>query len=236
MKNAMSAILLSFMVSQGFARTPVPAASGKPNKVKRVVRPVAKPEVKADIPSEVKAGVTVGDQKVFSSGQPIEKYLVTFDYNSWFEKLTVTSPTGIQQESQALYYGFGIGGEKNWYQPTWGWGLGGGIIAGSAVGGDKAGALTYYQARVPWWALKVAPRLFYRWTPRTDFGLDVAAIYKKATWPSGSNTAKSGSDFIPGAFMDMRVRFNPKLEMIQSFGMVYKDTSIYWRLGLAYRL
>jgi hypothetical protein len=84
--------------------------------------------------------------------------------------------------------------------------------------------------------VKVAPRFFYRWNTRTDFGLDLAALYKQSNWPSGLNTAKSGSDFITGAFVDMRVRLNPKLEMIQSFGMVYKDASIYWRLGLAYRL
>ena len=86
--------------------------------------------------------------------------------------------------------------------------------------------------------MRVSPRWFYRWTGRTDLGIDLAAFYKSSTWsdPSGSLTIKSGAEMITGAFVDMRVRFNPRWEMIQSFGMVYKDESIYWRLGMAYRL
>ncbi len=183
---------------------------------------------------------TMDDSKNYLIEKAIERNIITFDYNSWFEKLTVSnSATGATQDSQALYYGFGLGLEKNWYRPTWGWGFGGGILGGSAVGGEKGGALSYFQARVPWWALRVSPRVFYRWTPRTDFGVDVAMFYKQGKWPAGSSadvTAVSGSDLVTGAFVDMRVRFNPKIEMIQAFGMVYKDQSIYWRLGLAYRL
>lgn len=182
---------------------------------------------------------TRDDNKNFLIEKAIEKTILTFDYNSWFEKLTAKNAVGTEQESQALYYGFGFGLEKNWYQPKWGWGFGGSVLGGSAVGGDKAGSLTYFQARVPWWAVRMSPRVFYRWTPRTDFGLDLAVLYKQAKWPSGSAadvTAVSGSELITGAFIDMRVRFNPKIEMIQSFGTVYKDASIYWRLGLAYRL
>lgn len=169
----------------------------------------------------------------------IEKYLLSADYNSWFEKLTITSNVGNVQESQALYYGFGFGVEKNWYHPTWGWGLGGSLLTGSSVGGDRDGTLTYFQARVPWYAARISPRIFYRWTARTDFGLDLAMFYKQSSWPQGTNadvTVKSGSDLVTGAFLDLRVRINPKLEMIQAFGMVYKDQSIFWRLGLAYRL
>jgi len=169
----------------------------------------------------------------------IEKYLITFDYNSWFEKLTVMNTVGATQESQALYYGFGVGVEKNWYRPKWGWGMSGGYLAGSALGGDAGGSLSYFQSRVPWWAVRVTPRVFYRWTPRTDFGLDLSAFFKQGKWPTGTAgdlTVSSGSELITGAFVDMRVRFNVKLEMIQAFGMVYKDASIYWRLGLAYRL
>lgn len=168
----------------------------------------------------------------------VEKSILVLDYNSWFETLTVTSPTGTEQVSQALYYGFGLGWEKNSYRPKWGWGLGTSVLGGSAVGGDKAGSLTYFKARVPWWAVRVSPRLFYRWTPRTDFGFAVAAFYKQSSWPAGTSdaVATSGADMIAGAFVDMRLRFNPKLEMIQSFGAVHKDASIFWRLGLAYRL
>lgn len=168
----------------------------------------------------------------------IEKYLITFDYDSWFEQLTITNTAGSSQESQALYYGFGLGLEKNWYRGRWGWGLGGGLLGGSATGGDPSGSLTYFQARVPWWAVRVAPRWFYRWTGRTDLGIDVAAFYKNSSWPDSNGTVrvKSGAELITGAFVDLRVRFNAKIEMIQSFGMVYKDESIYWRLGLAYRL
>lgn len=169
----------------------------------------------------------------------VERTIITVDYNSWFEKLTVTNAAGATQESQALYYGFGLGVERNFYRPKWGWGVGGGIMGGSALGGDKGGSLSYFQARVPWTAFRVTPRVFYRWTPRTDFGVDLSAFYKQGKWPAGSTsdvTAVSGSELITGAFLDLRVRFNPKLEMIQAFGMVYKDESIYWRLGLAYRL
>ncbi len=217
MRKAVSVFLLSFIVSQCFAQIPVPAVVG---------------------PGRVKGSVKPDDQRAYLSEQGVERYLLTLDYNTWFEKLTITSTSGTEQDSQALCYGFGLGVEKNWYQPKWGWGLGAAILSGSIVGGDKSGSLSYFQARVPWWAVRVAPRLFYRWTPRTDFGLDLAAFYKKSSWPDGSSNAvaKSGSDLITGIFADMRVRFNLKLEMIQSFGMVYKDESIYWRLGLAYRL
>lgn len=178
------------------------------------------------------------EKKKYLLEQGIEKKLITFEYDSWFEKLTVTNAAGTLQDSQALYYGFGLGLEKNWYHGQWGWGLGSSLLGGSATGGDKSGALAYFQARVPWWALRVSPRLFYRWTGRTDLGVDIAAFYKNSTWPDSTHllTIKSGSELVTGAFVDMRVRVNAKLEMIQSFGMVYKDESIYWRLGLAYRL
>lgn len=217
MKRVLSILFLSLMVSQGLAQNSIPAAVG---------------------PGRVKGSVSPDDQRGYLSEQGVEKYLLTLDYNSWFERLSVMNSTGGVQDSQALYYGFGLGIEKNWYQPHWGWGFGLGVLGGSAVGGDKSGALTYFQARVPWMALRATPRLFYRWTPRTDFGLDLAAFYKKSSWPTSSTgaSATSGSELITGAFVDMRVRFNPKLEMIQSFGMIYKDESIYWRLGLAYRL
>lgn len=182
---------------------------------------------------------TMDDSKNANIEKSIERTIITVDYNSWFEKLTVTNAAGTTQESQALYYGFGLGAEKNFYRATWGWGVGAGVMGGSALGGDKSGALSYFQARVPWTAFRFTPRIFYRWTPRTDFGLDVSAFYKQGKWPAGSSsdvTAVSGSELITGAFLDLRLRFNPKLEMIQAFGMVYKDESIYWRLGLAYRL
>lgn len=178
------------------------------------------------------------DQKNYIIEKGIERYLIMVDYDSWFEKLTATATSGGQQESQALYYGFGLSVEKNWYQPTWGWGIGGGVLGGSALGGDKSASLAYFQNRVPWWGARVTPRIFYRWTPRTDFGLDFMAFYKNVSWPTtdAGVTASTGSQIITGAFVDMRVRFNAKLEMLQSFGMIYKDESIYWRLGLAYRL
>jgi hypothetical protein len=169
----------------------------------------------------------------------VAKNLITFEYNSWYEKLTITDPVAAsQQDSQAEYYGFGINYERNYYQPTWGWGLGVGYAMGTAVGGDKAGGLQYFQARVPWQAYRFAPRLFYRWNPQTDLGVDLVTLYKSAKWPDETQirTIKSGSDFVAGAFVDMRLRFNLKLEMIQGFGMLYKDESIFWRLGLAYRL
>lgn len=182
---------------------------------------------------------TMDDSKNVMIERGIERSLIIVDYNSWFEKLTVTNAAGAIQESQALYYGFGLGFEKNSYRPTWGWGVGGGVMYGSSLGGDKGGSLSYFQARVPWTAFKITPRVFYRWTPRTDFGLDMSVFYKQSKWPAGSTsdvTAVSGSELITGAFVDLRVRFNPKIEMIQALGMVYKDQSVYWRLGLAYRL
>lgn len=168
----------------------------------------------------------------------VEKYLITLDYNSWFESLTIADASGGEQESRALYYGFGLGFEKNWYRSRWGWGLGASTMAGSATGGDKAGSLAYFQARVPWWAVRVSPRLFYRWTARTDLGVALGVFYKHSQWRDTTETLtiQSGSPVVTGPFVDLRVRFSSKLEMIQSFGMVYKDQSIFWRLGMAYRL
>ncbi|WP_413290795.1 hypothetical protein [Bdellovibrio sp. HCB337] len=184
------------------------------------------------------AGKDAMAKKRFLLEKGIEKWLITVDYDSWFEELTVTNTSGGMQSSQALYYGFGLGLEKNWYHGSWGWGLGGGVLGGSAVGGDKSGSLTYFQARVPWYAARFTPRVFYRWTGRTDLGLDISTFYKQSKWNTLNDTVTvtSGSEMITGAFLDLRVRFNPKLEMIQSFGTVYKNESIYWRLGLAYRL
>lgn len=169
----------------------------------------------------------------------IAKGLITVEYNSWFEKLVVTdTATAVQQESHAEYYGFGLNYERNIYYPDWGWGLGGGLAMGTAVGGDKTGALQYFQARVPWTSARVVPRIFYRWNPQTDLGIDVVTLYKTVTWPdtTGQRMIRSGSEIVAGAFVDLRVRFNIRLEMLQSFGMLYKDESIYWRLGLGYRL
>jgi len=185
---------------------------------------------------EVRARIA---KKQFMMEQGIQKYLITFDYNSWFEKLQIANvASGVTQDSQALYYGFGLGLEKNWYHKNWGWGFGGAALAGSATGGDKSGTLTYFQARVPWWGGRLSPRVFYRWTGRTDLGLDLTAFYKHSAYPTndGTLTVRAGSEVITGAFVDMRVRFSSKFEMIQSFGTLYKDTSIYWRLGMAYRL
>lgn len=188
--------------------------------------------------AKTSAGKEAMNKKKYLLEKGIEKYLFTWDYDSWFEKLTVTNTSGGVQESQALYYGFGLGLEKNWYHGSWGWGLGGSLLGGSAVGGDQSGSLSYFQARVPWYAARFTPRIFYRWTGRTDLGLDIAAFYKKSVWSTLNDTVevKSGSELITGAFLDLRVRFNAKVEMIQSFGMLYKDESMFWRLGLAYRL
>ncbi|MBC7371655.1 MAG: hypothetical protein H7326_08825 [Bdellovibrionaceae bacterium] len=171
--------------------------------------------------------------------QGVARGLITLEYNSWFEKLKISdSGTGVSQDSQAEYYGFGLNYERNFYQPNWGWGIGGGLAMGTAVGGDKAGALQYFQARVPWTTARFVPRIFFRWNPQTDLGLDIMTLYKTAKWPgdTGSKTIVSGSEIVAGAFVDLRVRFNVKLEMIQSFGMLYKDESMFWRMGLGYRL
>jgi hypothetical protein len=170
--------------------------------------------------------------------QGIGKLLVSVDYNSWFEKLIVAPVSGAKQESQALYYGYGLNFEKNWYQPTWGWGIGGGLMTGRAIGGDKSGVQTYFEPRVAWYAVRAVPRIFYRWNPQADFGMDLVGMYKQAKWPdaSGDLIVKSGSDILAGVFFDVRVRFNLKMEAIQSVGVLYKDESTYWRLGLGYRL
>ncbi|RYZ68944.1 MAG: hypothetical protein EOP09_08595 [Proteobacteria bacterium] len=171
--------------------------------------------------------------------QGVARGLVSVEYNSWFEKLKITdTATNTFQDSKAEYYGFSVNYERNFYYSTWGWGLGGGFGQGTAVGGEKAGTLQYFQARVPWATLRVMPRLFYRWNPQTDLGVDLMTLFKSAKWPGETDTKSvvSGSEVVAGAFIDLRVRFNVKLEMIQSFGMLYKDESSYWRLGLGYRL
>lgn len=182
--------------------------------------------------------VAQASQAAFPVNEGITRILINADYNSWFEKLTVNQQGGQKQESQALYYGYGINVEKNWFHPTWGWGVGGGLLSGRALGGDTAGSLQYFEPRVPWYAARGTLRAFYRWNPQTDFGLDLVGVYKHATWPSNKSGAevKSGSDILAGAFVDVRMRFNRRLEAIQSFGVLYKDESIYWRLGLGYLL
>ncbi|QLY26842.1 hypothetical protein [Bdellovibrio sp. KM01] len=170
----------------------------------------------------------------------LERWLLTGEYNSWVEKLSITNTTsGNSQDSKASYYGFGVGVEKNFYYPKWGWGVGGGIAGGSAVGGDKNTGLNYFQARVPWTALRITPRIFYRLGPKVDFGFDISSYFKNVDWPTGSSadtTVQSGSKMISGGFLDLRARVGQSFEYIQSFGMVYKDETMYWRVGLAYRL
>jgi hypothetical protein len=171
--------------------------------------------------------------------QGIAKGLITFEYNSWFEKMIVKDiAAGTQQESQAEYTGFALNYEQNFYQSTWGWGFGAGIASGSVVGGDKAGTFQYFQARVPWTSGRIVPRVFYRWNNQTDLGVDVMTLYRTTSWPDAGagRTVKTGSELVAGAFLDLRVRFNAKLELIQSFGMLYKDESIFWRFGVGYRL
>jgi hypothetical protein len=178
------------------------------------------------------------DDTSYLLNQGVEKLLVSIDYNSWFEKLVVKPASGAKQESQALFYGYGLNLEKNWYHGTWGWGVGGGLLTGRALGGDPAGTLQYFEPRVAWYAARVAPRIFYRWNSQADFGMDLIGMYKQCKWPdkTGDSIVTSGSDILAGVFFDVRLRFNHRLEAIQSFGFLYKDESTYWRLGLGYRL
>lgn len=169
----------------------------------------------------------------------LERWLLTGEYNSWVEKLSISNNSGGTQDGKASYYGIGVGLEKNFYYSKWGWGVGGGIASGSAVGGDKNTGLNYFQARVPWTALRITPRIFYRMGPKVDLGFDISSYYKSADWPTGTNgdlTVQSGSKMISGGFLDLRARVGQSFEYIQSFGMVYKDETMYWRVGLAYRL
>jgi hypothetical protein len=154
------------------------------------------------------------------------------------EKLAISNNSGGYQEAKAAYWGFGLGLEKNFYFPKWGWGVGGGLASGTAVGGDANTGLKYFQARVPWMALRVTPRIFWRLGAKVDFGFDLSTYYKNSDWPTDANgqTATSGSKLITGGFADLRARIGNSFEYIQSFGMVYKDETMYWRIGLAYRM
>ncbi|WP_413561058.1 hypothetical protein [Bdellovibrio sp. HCB209] len=168
----------------------------------------------------------------------IEKSLISVEYNSWVEKLSVSSASGAT-DYKATYYGFGLGFEKNFYYPKWGWGIGGGFASGSAIGGDKNVGLKYFQARVPWTTLRISPRVFWRFGPKVDMGFSLSSYIKNADWPTGDSgeyTVQSGSKMITGGFVDLRARISNSLEFMQSFGSVYKDETMYWRLGLAYRM
>ncbi len=185
------------------------------------------------------ANATVTKSAAAAPGPALERWLLTGEFNSWVEKLSVTNGSGGMQDSKASYYGMGIGVEKNFYYAKWGWGIGGGIAGGSAVGGDKNTGLKYFEARVPWTALRITPRVFYRMGPKVDLGIDLSSYFKNADWPSGTNgdmSVQSGSKMITGGFIDLRARVGQSFEYIQSFGMVYKDETMYWRVGLAYRL
>lgn len=189
-------------------------------------------------PTRTPAQTNMANSAEYAIDQGIDKLLLTVDYNSWFEKLTVVPASGGKQESQALFYGYGVSIEKNWYHPRWGWGIGAGAMTGRAIGGDKAGTLSYFEPRVAWWAARGTSRIFYRWNPQADFGMDLIGMYKQSKWPdhTGDSIVKSGSDMLAGIFFDVRLRFNLKFEAIQSFGVLYKDESTYWRIGLGYRL
>ncbi|WP_413587251.1 hypothetical protein [Bdellovibrio sp. HCB274] len=170
---------------------------------------------------------------------PMERWLLTAEFNSWVEKLSITDNLGGSQDSKASYYGFGVGAEKNFYHAYWGWGIGGGIASGSAVGGDKNSGLNYFEARVPWMAFRITPRVFYRLGPKVDLGFDLSTYMKNVNWSSGASgnmTVQSGSKMISGGFIDLRARLSERFEYMQSFGMVYKDETMYWRIGLAYRM
>ncbi|WP_413578299.1 hypothetical protein ACLVWU_07130 [Bdellovibrio sp. HCB290] len=170
---------------------------------------------------------------------PMERWQLSAEFNSWVEKLSITDNLGATQDSKASYYGFGVGVEKNFHHATWGWGIGGGIASGSAVGGDKSAGLNYFEARVPWMAFRITPRVFYRLGPKVDLGFDLNTYMKNVNWSSGSSgnmTVQSGSKMISGGFIDLRARVSERFEYMQSFGMVYKDETMYWRVGLAYRM
>ncbi|UYL08490.1 hypothetical protein B9G69_015715 [Bdellovibrio sp. SKB1291214] len=186
--------------------------------------------------AQKKANTTAASKP--SRTAPLERWLLTGEANTWVEKLAVNNTSGGSQESKASYWGFGVGLEKNFYYPKWGWGVGGGLASGTAVGGDANTGLKYFQARVPWMALRVTPRVFWRLGAKVDFGFDLSTYYKNSEWPTDANgqTATSGSKLITGGFADLRARIGNSFEYIQSFGMVYKDETMYWRIGLAYRM
>jgi hypothetical protein len=225
----MASVLLSLsLLGNGVAFAQTSVQVRKPTRMPSQAAPSA-------LPTNTNTNANSGE---FMIDQGIDKLLVTLDYNSWFEKLTVVPASGPKQESQALFYGYGLGVEKNWYHSKWGWGIGAGALTGRAIGGDKSGMLNYFQPRVAWWAVRATPRIFYRWNPQADFGMDLVGMYKQSKWPdpTGDSIVKSGSDMLAGVFFDVRLRFNKRFEAIQSVGVLYKDESTYWRIGLGYRL
>ncbi len=165
------------------------------------------------------------------------KEAVGFDYNSWFEMMTITDAGGNKHATKAIYNGIGIGYDYTNYQANSGWGYNAGYVQGYGVAGQTAKAGTYYQKRAPWSAFRGGARYFSRINKRIDLGLAITALFRQNKWGEDSGFSPEASpNPITGLFIDTRWRLNYKLEVLQSIGTFARDTGIVWRLGVNYTI
>jgi hypothetical protein len=159
---------------------------------------------------------------------------ISFDYNSWFENIRVTTPTN-PYETKAQIHGVGINYEYASYRPKWGWGLHGGYLFGYGTAGDSADSSSYYARRVAMNILRAGIRGFYRITGRFDLGITYQSQMASTKWPTFNGmSVDEGTVISTGTFFDTRFRIDPKWDLVQSVGLYSKGPSGIWRLGAVY--
>jgi len=159
---------------------------------------------------------------------------VVIDYNSWFEKINLSSPSG-NSDQKGILYGLGVNYEYNRVYSDYGFGGFAGFITGNALTGSASDSSGYYIPRTQFLALRAGGRYFIRVTPQFEFGVVAQFLYKNLNWAEKNSYSPARTKNPQmGGFLDSRFRISPRWELAQSLGLYAENTSVAWRFGGSY--
>lgn len=156
-------------------------------------------------------------------------------YVSWVELMSLDSGT-VVDEAFANFYGTSVMYEYEQYENRRGSIVSVGGIFGKANGGGTQTTITYQKAYQTFAAGKADYKFAYRMSPQITTSVGPFVMFRQITWDKQNvMDVKSGADVNLGMVLDLRVRFNPKWEMQQTFGTMAFKASTYWSVALGYK-
>lgn len=161
---------------------------------------------------------------------------VSFSYLSWTEFLSLDNGTSAD-EAYASFYGTALTYEKESYRNRKGTLVSGSLILGQANGGGTQTGITYQKANQKWLGLMAEYKYAYRLTQQITMAGGPLVLFRQIDWekPAGITEVKSGAQINLGAMLDLRIRFNPRWELRQTFGTMAFKASTIWSVGMGYK-